>query len=191
MPTQTKPHRMTVAEFLDWASAQPRGRYELVHGEVVQMAPERELHSVIKGEVYAALRDAIKRAGLPCRAYGDGMTVVINDHLAREPDASVQCGVPYKRRNMILQAPLIVVEVVSPSSERVDTVEKVDEYFSVTSIQHYLIVDPTAKMVTHHERSEGGAIEKRDLLGGDIIELKPPGMKVPVSELLPEIEWDM
>jgi Uma2 family endonuclease len=182
---------MTVPEFLAWASAQPRGRYELVDGEVVQMAPERALHNVIKGEVYAALRDAIKRAGLPCRAYGNGMSVVINDHRSREPDASVQCGVPFKPGTMILQAPLIVVEVISPSSERVDTVDKVGEYFSVPSIQHYLIVDPTAKGVTHRERSESGVIAKRDLFCGDIIELKPPGMKVPVSELLPEIEWDM
>lgn len=39
MTTQSKPSRMTVAEFLDWASTQPRGRYELVQGEVVAMAP--------------------------------------------------------------------------------------------------------------------------------------------------------
>ena len=40
MTTQSKPRRrMTVAEFLAWASAQPRGRYDLVRGEVVAMAP--------------------------------------------------------------------------------------------------------------------------------------------------------
>lgn len=186
MTTQSKLRRMTVAEFLAWASAQPRGRYELVRGEVVQMAPERELHSVIKGEVYAALRDAIKRAGLPCRAYSDGMTVVINNHHAREPDAAVQCGVAFKPRNTVLEAPLIVVEVMSPSSERDDTGDKVVEYFSVPSIQHYLIVDPITKVVTHHERSESGDIAKRVTVSGEIA-LKPPGMKVPVAELLPEI----
>ena len=47
MTTQSKPRRMTVAEFLAWASAQPRGRYELVRGEVVPMAPERALHHLL------------------------------------------------------------------------------------------------------------------------------------------------
>src|SRR5215510_1811375 len=121
MSMQPKPRRMTVHEFLTWASAQPRGRYELVRGEVVRIAPERALRNVVKSEVYAALRDAIKRAGLPCKAYGDGMTVVIDNEHAREPDAAVQCGVPFKPKSMILEAPLIVVEVVSPSSERDDT----------------------------------------------------------------------
>ena len=186
MTTQSKLRRMTVAEFLDWASAQPRGRYELVRGEVVQMAPERALHNVVKSEVYAALRDAIKRAGLPCKAYGDGMTIVIDNHHAREPDAAVQCGVAFKPRSMTLEAPLIVVEVVSPSSERDDTGDKVGEYFSVPSIQHYLIVDPIAKVVIHHTRAEGGEIAKRDVLSGEI-ELQPPGMKVPVADLLPDL----
>jgi Uma2 family endonuclease len=54
---------MTVAEFLDWASTQSRGRYELVRGEVVAMAPERALHNIVKSEVYVALRDAISAPG--------------------------------------------------------------------------------------------------------------------------------
>jgi Uma2 family endonuclease len=177
---------MTVAEFLAWAAAQPRGRYELVRGEVVQMAPERELHSIIKAEVYAALRDAIKRAGLPCRAYGDGMTVVIDNEHAREPDAAVQCGVALKPKNMVLDAPLIVVEVVSPSSERVDTRDKVAEYFSVPSIQHYLIVDPFTRIVTHHTRTASGDTAQHEAVSGEI-DLTPPGMTVPVAELLPEV----
>jgi Uma2 family endonuclease len=186
MTTQSKPRRMTVAEFLAWASAQPRGRYELVRGEVVQMAPERALHNVVKSEVYVALRNAIRRAGLPCKAYGDGMTVVIDNEHAREPDAAVQCGVAFKPNNAILEAPLIVVEVVSPSSERDDSGDKVVEYFSVASIQHYLIVDPVGKVVTHHARTESGDTARRVVVSGEI-ELKPPGMKVAVAELLPEI----
>jgi hypothetical protein len=47
MTAQSKP-RMTVAEFLAWAAAQPRGRYGLVRGEVVAMAPERARHNLMK-----------------------------------------------------------------------------------------------------------------------------------------------
>jgi Uma2 family endonuclease len=114
------------------------------------------------------------------------MTVVINDEHAREPDAAVQCGVPFNPNSMILEAPLIVVEVTSPSSERDDTDEKRVEYFSVPSIQHYLIVNPTKKVVIHHARSRSGDISRRVASSGEI-DLTPPGMTIPVAELLPEI----
>jgi Uma2 family endonuclease len=186
MTTQSKPRRMTVAEFLAWASAQPRGRYELVRGEVVAMAPERARHNLLKGEVFLALKNAVKRAGLPCTVFPDGMTVVIDNEHVREPDAAVQCGVAPNLDSTVLDAPLIVVEITSPSSERSDTDEKLVEYFSVPSIQHYLIVTPVKKVVIHHARGRGGDISTRIASSG-MIDLTPPGMTVPVAELLPEI----
>jgi Uma2 family endonuclease len=111
---------MTVAEFLAWASAQPRGRYELVRGQVVAMAPERARHALVKGEVFLALRNAVRRAGLPCAVFPDGMMVAIDDDHAREPDASVQGGAAVDLDAMILDAPLIVVEVRrSPASSTI------------------------------------------------------------------------
>ena len=186
MTAQSKPRRMTVTEFLAWASAQSRGRYELVRGEVVAMAPERARHNLVKLEVVLALRNAVRRAGLPCTVFTDGMTVVIDNEHSREPDAAVQCGVSTDLNSMILEAPLIVVEVTSPSSERDDTGEKLVEYFSVASIQHYLIVNPVKKVVVHHARGQGGDIVTRIASSG-AINLTPPGMTVPVAELLPEI----
>jgi Uma2 family endonuclease len=174
---------MTVAEFLVWASAQPRGRYELVRGEVVQMAPERQRHVRVKGAIFLALTNAVKRAGLPCTVFTDGATVVIDEDHAREPDASVQFDSAGDPESMVLEAPLIVVAVMSPSSERDDTGVKVGEYFSVLSIQHYLIVDPMERIVIHHARGR----DRQVLTCGEEIDLMPPGMTVPVAELLPEI----
>jgi Uma2 family endonuclease len=60
------------------------------------------------------------------------------------------------------------------------------EYFSVPSIQHYLIVNPVKKVVVHHARGQGGDIVTRIASSGEI-SLIPPGITVPVAELLPEI----
>jgi Uma2 family endonuclease len=185
MTAQSKP-RMTVAEFLAWASAQPRGRYELVGGQVVAMAPERARHNIVKGEVFLALKNAVKRAGLPCTVFGDGMTVVIDNEHAREPDAAVQCGVATDLDSTILEAPLIVVEITSASSERDDTGEKLVEYFSVPSIRHYLIVNPRKRVVVHHVRDDAAKIATRILNDGQL-DLTPPGLTLPVRELLPEV----
>jgi Uma2 family endonuclease len=81
---------MNVQEFLVWAAAQPHGRYELVRGEIVAMAPERARHNLVKAAVFRALSDAVTRVGLPCTVFTDGMTVVIDNEHSREPDAAVQ-----------------------------------------------------------------------------------------------------
>ena len=177
---------MTVQEFLQWASAQPRGRYELVRGEVVAMAPERARHNLVKAAVFRALSDAVARASVPCTVFTDGMTVVIDSEHSREPDAAVQCNVATDLESMILEAPLIVVEVTSPSSERDDTGDKLVEYFSVPSIRHYLIVNPTKRVVIHHARAADGQIATR-IMSDEQLDLAPPGIIVPVHELLPEI----
>jgi Uma2 family endonuclease len=174
---------MKVPEFLVWAEAQPQGRYELVDGKIVAMAPELARHNLVKLAVAIALRDAVRAAGLPCTVFTDGIGIAINDHTVREPDASVQCGVSVDLDEMIIKAAVIVVEVASPSSERHDTHAKLIEYFSVPSIRHYLIVLPEKRVVVHHQRSEGGEITTRLAHDGDIA-LAPPGMRVPVAALL-------
>jgi len=68
-----------------------------------------------------------------------------------------------------------------------DTGEKLVEYFSVPSIRHYLIVNPSKKVVVHHDRDDGGEISTRILKTGDL-DLTPPGFTVPVRELLPEVQ---
>ena len=60
------------------------------------------------------------------------------------------------------------------------------EYFSVPSIQHYLIVNPVKKVVIHHGRGQDGDIATHIVRSGEI-DLTPPGITVPVAELLPEV----
>jgi Uma2 family endonuclease len=175
--------RMKVPEYLVWAEAQPRGRYELVDGEVVAMSPERLRHNLVKLEVAIALRNAVKAAGLPCTVFTDGATVVISEETVREPDASVQCGVAVDPDSMILEAPLIVVEVASPSSEDHDLHRKLVEYFSVPSIHHYLIVLPETRVLVHHQRGDGADIITRIAHEGEVA-LNPPGMIVSVAAML-------
>src|SRR3954451_7877563 len=155
------PPRMTAAEFVDWAMRQPLGRYELVDGEVVPMAPERAGHNRVKGIVAIALRTAIKAAGLPCQAFTDGMAVEIDDRHTYEPDAMIRCGEPLDDDAVVARDPLILVEVVSPSSAGTDAGKKLVDYFRLSSVRHYLIVDPGRRTVVHHARGEDGAIAAR------------------------------
>jgi Uma2 family endonuclease len=178
--------RMNVDEFLAWSERQPaENRYELVDGEVIPMSPERYRHSLVKFEAAKALDAAVKAAGVPCRVLPDGPGVVINDRTTRVPDASVRYRGRAKQNpeSTVLAAPLIVLEVVSPSTERDDLGDKLVEYLSVPSIHHYLIVLPKKRAVAHHKRNDQGEWSIYIRRDGDIV-LDPPGIKVAVADLV-------
>jgi Uma2 family endonuclease len=176
--------RMNVPEFVAWAERQLRGRYELVHGFPVAMAPQRSEHAETKFLVSLALRTAIRRASLPCHAMPDGMSVRVDDETVYEPDALVYCGPKVPDGTIFIESPVIVVEVISPSSEAVDTGDKLVGYFKVPSVAHYLIIHPLQRVVTHHARGHGDLIETRIRADGEL-RLDPPGLSLAVGELLP------
>jgi Uma2 family endonuclease len=178
-PRQTK---FTADEFIAWALEQPEGRFELHNGVVVAMAPERVSHAIAKGNAFIALRNAIGAHGLACLALPDGMSVGVNDRTVYEPDALVRCGPPLPGDTVQITDPVIVVEVVSPSSRGIDRGVKLAGYFALPSVRHYLIVDTDSQVVIHHHRGEEGRIEGRILHDGPLT-LDPPGLAIEVREI--------
>lgn len=180
MTALTKP-RMTVDEFLAWAAGQP-GRYELFRGEVYAMSPETVGHAERKFAVCAALRKAIGESALPCHAVPDGATVRIDATTAYEPDALVYCGQKLAATAVEVPAPLIVVEVLSPSTHQFDVSIKLAGYFRLPSIAHYLIVDPVQPLIVHHARGTADTIATRIVTEGTI-SLDPPGLELSVADI--------
>jgi Uma2 family endonuclease len=177
--------QMTADEFLAWAEGK-EGHWELIDGEPVMMSPERSLHAETKAEALVGLRDAIRRSGFPCRAYPDGMAIRIDARTSYEPDASVICGPRPHPNALSLDHPIIVVEVLSPSTAAIDHGPKLSGYFSLSSVEHYLILDPERRVVIHHKRGSGDAIETRVLTGGTA-KLDPPGFEVAVEAFFPPL----
>jgi Uma2 family endonuclease len=184
MTTRPDPSRFTADAFIAWAADQPAGRFELVRGEVVAMAPERAAHARTKARAHRALEDAVAAAGLRCEAFPDGMTVRIDDRTVYEPDALVRCGPPTPDDAVEIPDPVVVVEVVSRSSRATDSGVKLADYFTLPSVRHYLVLDADARAATHHRRGAGRDIATRILRAGRL-ELDPPGLSVEVAELFP------
>lgn len=173
---------MTVEDYLAWGEAQSeRVRAELINGQIVLMAPERIAHNRIKTNAVLALRRVIAAAGLNCEVFADGVTVPIDPHTAYEPDASVRCGQPLPGNQMTVPDPVIVVEVLSPTSRHHDTSAKLIGYFTLPSVVHYLAIDPDARSVTHHRRGEVPVTLREGTLC-----LDPPGIDLAVGELFGE-----
>jgi Uma2 family endonuclease len=174
---------MTVADYLAWGESQSeRLRSELINGQIVTTAPERADHNRIKLATTLALKQSIKAAKVRCEAFTDGMTVPIDSHTAYEPDALVHCGPPIPPSQLTAPAPVIVVEVMSPTSAHSDTSAKLIGYFKLASMRHYLVINPETRAVTHHMRSDDGTI-KGDTLTAGRLRLDPPGIAFDVTEL--------
>jgi len=174
------PQRLSRDEFRRWAAGQS-GRYERIDGEPVAMSPEKAQHVRLKNRIWAVLDRAISAAGLDCEALGDGVTVEVDDDTDYEPDALVNCGPRVPPDAVSATNPVIVVEVLSPRTQAIDTSDKLADYFRVASIQHYLIVSARRREVIHHQRSGEGIVSRVVNLGS--IRLDPPGIAIDVAEV--------
>lgn len=174
--------RMTVDEFLAWSVRQEQGKYELIDGVVIMQQSQRWGHSKVKAEVYLVLRDAMAEAGVACYVAPDGPTVRISKHEAFVPDALVAPLPEPAWESLEVADPLIVVEVLSPSTARTDATTKLKGYFQVPSVQHYLIIDPEERTITHHKRARTGDVSTRIVRKG-ALPLKPPGIHVRLADV--------
>lgn len=172
---------MTAKEFLTWAERQS-SRWELVDGVPVAMAPERAIHGLTVHRVANALDRAIGAAQIGCHFLPDCVLVKVDEQTTFQPDAMVYCGDRVSDDAVEVNTPVIVVEVLSPSTATKDLRDKLLGYFRVPSLHHYLIVDPDRRAVIHHRRGEGDLIETRILSDGTV-QLAPPGLAIRVQDL--------
>ena len=174
---------MTVPQFLEWVATRPSGRYELVNGEVWSMSAETADHARVKARAWRALSDAIARANLPCEAFVDSLGVAIDETLLYEPDALVTCGEPVPPDALVAASPIVIVEVVSRSSRRIDTNVKLADYFRLPSLHHYLVLDSVRRLALHYSR-QGERIAVA-LVQDGALTLDPPGLSIQIADLFP------
>jgi Uma2 family endonuclease len=174
---------MTFDEFLAWLEeTADRTRYELVAGQPVAMAREPVAHARIKAQVWRLLRDGLESQSLACEALPAGMTVKIDAHTAYEPDAIVHCDESLSDDAILVPVPVIVIEVLSPTTKAHDAGAKLADYFRLPSVRHYLLVRTERPTVIHHRRGDGDLIETRIVTAG-LLQLDPPGLTLDLDHI--------
>jgi Uma2 family endonuclease len=112
----------------------------------------------------------------------DSAAVRIDARNSYQPDLLVYCGEPVAGDATVIPEPMVVVEVLSPGNAMKDLRDKLQGYFRVPSIRHYLVVDPDKRIVIHHARRNGDEIATRIMSEGDIA-LDPPGLAFPLEAI--------
>lgn len=177
------PQRLTVEEFLVWSSNQTEGRYELQDGRVIMQQSQNVGHLRVKGKIWRILTEAIEGVSVPYYVLPDGATVRIGPRTAFEPDALVAPLPMPENSSLEIPNPVIVVEVLSPSSVKRDLKDKVIGYFKVASIVHYLVLDPEERELVWHRRAEGGNLAPPEAMKEGVLRLDPPGIEIEVGAI--------
>lgn len=116
-------------------------RHEFVNGEVFSMAGESKFHNLIVGNLYVALRRHL-RDKPSCRVFMESVkTQVRSDQEVRYfyPDLQVSCE-SSALSEYYESAPKLVIEVLSPSTERFDRADKFYAYRKLPSLEEYVLV---------------------------------------------------
>ena len=177
---------MTRDEFFDWAEVQDE-RYEFDGFQPVAMTGGTVNHSRIIRNLQVAL-DRLLRGG-SCEPLGPDAGVTTVGNTVRYPDAVVSCTkTPGRARTM--SGVVVVFEVISPSSARMDRIVKLREYHAVSSIRRYIIVEQDSIGLTVFARQHDEPWTASVLTDGDVLALPEIGIEIPVAGLYAGIPFD-
>lgn len=138
---------ITVDEYIE-GELQSEVRHEYIGGQVYAMSGGSEAHNVLSGNLYAALRQHFR--GKPCKVFMADMKLrlsIAEDDIFYYPDLLVTCD-PSDDAKYYKTKPTVLVEVLSPSTERLDRREKFLSYQRLSSLEEYVLVDQEEMRVT-------------------------------------------
>jgi Uma2 family endonuclease len=168
---------MTLDEFLAWEERQEL-RYEFDGFAPVAMTGGTQEHNGISFNLTGMLRERLR--GKQCRAYGSDMKIEVAGRI-RYPDALVVCR-EYPRGTTVYPDPVVVFEVISPSTARTDRILKNQEYRDTPSVRYYVMLEQDFAGAMVFSRSDAKWVGV--LVAGDgIISLPEIGVELPMAEL--------
>ena len=173
--------RMTVDEFLHWEDGTDT-RYELVDGFVVAMAPPARPHRLLAIRLGGAI-DAALRSRRPCAAESEaGVARPDRADLCFIADIAVSCD-PAHGDEQLIPNPILIVEILSPSTNAFDRNVKVPEYRQIPSVQEILLLDSESTFAEILRRDGERWITEIVQGTGATLSLVSVPLAVPMSEL--------
>ncbi len=159
MADRAEDQRMTVEEFLEF-EGEPDTRYELIDGIPHSMAPAQTTHGEIVANCSFEIQSRLRQRA-PCRAQSDA-GIAIDDDTFFQADLAATCSDP--SRSKTIEAPVLIVEVLSPSTRQHDLGRKLDAYKGLPTVLEIWIVDSERRWLQVWVREDAGWIG-RDLIG--------------------------
>ena len=183
MSLQPKPS-LTAQDYLAW-ERQQETRHEFFDGEIFAMTGASREHNLVCVNIFASLHTQLR--GKPCEVYNNDMRVKVSETgMYTYPDIVAACAQPQFEDAEVdtLLNPVLIIEVLSDSTEQYDRGAKFRHYRTLPSLQDYLLVAQTECRVEHYVREAGSRwllTEYGDL--NDMIELASVGCRLDLREM--------
>lgn len=165
-------------------------KHEYIDGRVYAMSGGTPTHARLAVRLGGLLDLALR--GKPGATYSSDLKVWMPSlRTARYPDLSVVCGkVSDDPDPVATTRPTVLVEVLSPSTKRVDGGEKFDEYATLDTLRDYVLVSTTARAITHWHRDDTGRWLGVRLGPEDTLTLDSVGVAIAVADVYRDVELD-
>ena len=165
---------------------------EYVNGQIFAMTGASRKHNLITTSISSSLHTQLK--GRPCEVYAVNMRVKVRaTGLYTYPDVAVACGEPEFEDDFIdtLLNPTLLVEVLSPSTERYDRIAKSSYYRTMESLAEHLLVAQDEIRVEQYVKQPGGEWLLFEFLALDsTVQLPSIGCSLQLSEVYDRISFD-
>lgn len=180
---------MTEAEYINWERLQTV-RHEFWRGEIFSQAGGTRRHSLVGSNTLGEVRQLLK--GYACQAHGSDMRVHIEaTGYHAYPDVSVVCPPVEGDADDEITNPVLVVEVLSPSTADFDRGGKFGHYRQIHSLKEYLVLWQDEARAEHHTRTDEGLWLLREVIGIDkSLQLKCLNQPLELRDVYDKVEFD-
>ncbi len=176
----------TQEQFFSWAETQEK-RYEFDGFQPVAMTGGNRGHSRVFANLITALKTRLR--GGPCEPLGPDAGVETVNRAVRYPNVLVTCS-KGSDKDRLVPGVVVVFEVLSPTSGRIDRIVKVMEYAAVPSIRRYVMVESSGVGLTVLERSEAGEAWRTTVLAeGDSLRMPEIGIEIPLADVYEDMAF--
>jgi Uma2 family endonuclease len=176
----------TQEQFFAWTEAQDTP-YEFDGAQPVAITGGTAGHALITRALHRALDARLRRGS--CQPLGPDAGVETLNSAVRYPDALVTCA-KLELADRTIPGVVVVFEVLSPSSGRVDRILKVREYAAVASIRRYVILESGSVGLTVMERAAPDEAWRTTVLtSDDILRMPEIGIEIPAAEFYEDITF--
>jgi Uma2 family endonuclease len=184
MNAMTQP-TMTLEQFLAWENDQAE-RHEFYRGEVFGMVGGRRVHGRVVSNLDRRLQESLE--GSPCQAFVEGMKIQIADDTILYPDLFVTSDKTDLATDLIFRNPILIIEVLSPSTQGYDRSQKFALYRRISSLREYILIDPEARRIEAFRIGGDGQWVFQDMSDGEVLEARSVDARIPIAQVFAGIE---
>jgi Uma2 family endonuclease len=184
----TKSHllRLSVDEYLQ-LEVESVAHHEYIAGQVYTNIAKSKNSKIITGNILTRMRTHL--IGTNCRVFSSGMKVKIEQlDVFYHPDVFVTSNPEY-REKFFKSHPCMIVEVISPATERIHRQEKLMNYQQIESLQEYVLVSELERKVDIYRKYNHNTWFLEQLITTDIMKLSSVGLEMAIAEIYEDVEF--